>query len=129
LAWEKRWARPVAVATFGSLLLIIAAILVASQGVGGSDGESELLRNVEAHRSAQLISSILQAIGVGLLAAPLYYLFLTSSVPLTHAARRCAANSLASRSRRRSFLLRWRSSAVSPPCTLPLTSSATKCLG
>jgi len=80
LAWEKRWARPVAVATFGSLLLIIAAILVASQGVGGSDGESELLRNVEAHRSAQLISSILQAIGVGLLAAPLYYLFRAANV-------------------------------------------------
>ena len=35
----------------------------------------ELLRNVDAHRGAQLISSILQAIGVGLLAVPLYYLF------------------------------------------------------
>jgi hypothetical protein len=41
-------------------------------GVGSSDGDSELLRNVDAHRSAQMISSILQAIGVGLLAAPLY---------------------------------------------------------
>lgn len=75
LAWERRWARPVAVVTMASVLLVIAAILVASQGVGGGNGESELLRNVEAHRSAQMISSILQAIGVGLLAAPLYYLF------------------------------------------------------
>lgn len=75
LAWEERWSRPVAIATFGSILLIVAAIIVATQGVGSSDGDSELLRNVEAHRSAQLISSILQAIGVGLLAAPLYYLF------------------------------------------------------
>lgn len=75
LAWEARWSRPAALATFGSILLIIGAIVVASQGVGGSDGESELLRNVDAHRSAQLISSILQAIGVGLLAVPLYYLF------------------------------------------------------
>jgi hypothetical protein len=75
LAWEERWAKPAAAATFASILLIVAAILVASQGVGGSDGESELLRNVDAHRGAQLISSILQAIGVGLLAAPLYYLF------------------------------------------------------
>jgi hypothetical protein len=73
LAWEGRWSRPVAVATFASVLLIIAAIVVASQVGGG--GESELLRNVDAHRSAQLISSILQAIGIGLLAAPLYYLF------------------------------------------------------
>jgi hypothetical protein len=75
LAWEERWSRPVAVATFASILFIVAAIVVASQGIGGSDGESELLRNVDAHRSAQLISSILQAIGVGLLAAPLYFLF------------------------------------------------------
>ncbi len=75
LAWEERWSRPVALATFASILLIIAAIGVASQGVGGGSGESELLRNVEAHRGAQLLSSILQAFGVGLLAAPLYYLF------------------------------------------------------
>ncbi len=75
LAWEERWARPVALATFASILLVIAAIVVASQGVGGGSGESELLRNVDAHRGAQLLSSILQALGVGLLAAPLYYLF------------------------------------------------------
>jgi hypothetical protein len=75
LGWEARWARPVALATFASILLILAAILVASQGVGGGNGESELLRNVQAHRGDQLLSSILQALGVGLLAAPLYYLF------------------------------------------------------
>ena len=75
LAWEERWSRPVALATLASILLIVAAIVVASQGVGGGSGESELLRNVDAHRGAQLLSSILQAIGVGLLAAPLYYLF------------------------------------------------------
>jgi hypothetical protein len=74
LSWEQRWARPVAVATLASILLIVAAIVVA-QGVGGGDGNSELLRNVDAHRGAQMLSSILQAIGVGLLAAPLYYLF------------------------------------------------------
>jgi hypothetical protein len=75
LAWEERWARPVALATLASILLIVGAIVVASQGVGGGGGESELLQNVDAHRSAQLFSSILQAVGVGLLAAPLYYLF------------------------------------------------------
>jgi hypothetical protein len=75
LAWERRWARPVAVATLASILLVIAAIVVARAGVGGSGGESDLLRSVQAHRGAELISSILQALGVGLLAAPLYYLF------------------------------------------------------
>lgn len=74
LAWEKRWSRPVAAAALASLLLIVAAIL-ASQGVGGGSGEAELLRNIDAHRGAQLLSSILQALGFGLLAAPLYYLF------------------------------------------------------
>jgi hypothetical protein len=74
LAWEERWSRPAGLAAFASILLIVAAIVVAS-GIGGSDGDSELLRNVDAHRSAQLISSILQALGVGLLALPLYYLF------------------------------------------------------
>ena len=75
LAWEERWATPTALATLAGVLFIIAAIVVATQGVGNASGESELLRNVDAHRSAQLASSILQAIGIGLLAAPLYYLF------------------------------------------------------
>jgi hypothetical protein len=75
LAWEQRWARPAALAALAAVALVTAAVLVATQGVGGSDGDSELLRNVDAHRNAQLISSILQAIGVGLLAAPLYFLF------------------------------------------------------
>jgi hypothetical protein len=75
LAWEERWATPAALAALAAVIFVIAAIVVASQGVGSASGDSELLRNVEAHRSAQMLSSILQAIGVGLLAAPLYYLF------------------------------------------------------
>jgi hypothetical protein len=75
LAWEERWATPSALAALASVIFVVAAIIVASQGVGSASGDSELLRNVDAHRSAQLISSILQAIGVGLLAVPLYYLF------------------------------------------------------
>jgi hypothetical protein len=74
VAWEERWSLPVALATLGAVAFVIAAI-VASQGVGSADGDSELLRNLDAHRTAQMISSVLQAIGVGLLAAPLYYLF------------------------------------------------------
>ena len=75
LAWEERWARPAAIATLVGIAAIVAAIVVATQAVGSSDGDSELLRNVDAERGAQLASSILQAIGVGLLAVPLYYLF------------------------------------------------------
>ncbi len=75
LAWEQRWSRPAALAALGGIALVVAAVVVATQAVGASSGNSELLRNVDAHRSAQLISSILQAIGIGLLAVPLYYLF------------------------------------------------------
>jgi hypothetical protein len=74
LAWERRWAVPVAVAALAAIVFVIGAIIVAGQ-VGSGDGDAELLRNVDAHRTAQIVSSILQAIGVGLLAAPLYYLF------------------------------------------------------
>jgi hypothetical protein len=75
VSWEERWSTPTALAALGAVAFVIAAIVVAGQGVGSADGDSELLRNVDAHRTAQMISSILQAIGVGLLAAPLYYLF------------------------------------------------------
>jgi hypothetical protein len=75
LAWEARWSLSAALAAFAAIGFVIAAIVVASQGVGSSGGDSELLRQVDEHRGAELISSILQAIGVGLLAAPLYYLF------------------------------------------------------
>ena len=75
LAWEKRWATPAALCAFAAVVLVVAAIVVAGKVVGTGDGDSELLRNAHAHETAQMVSSILQAIGVGLLAAPLYYLF------------------------------------------------------
>lgn len=75
LAWERRWATPVALAALAAVLFVIAAIVVASVAVGHGSGDSELLRDVQAHRGAELISSIVQAIGIGLLALPLYYLF------------------------------------------------------
>jgi len=80
LAWEERWATPAALAALGAVMFVVAAIAVAAWGVGGGGGESELLRNVDAHRGAQMASSVLQAIGVGLLAAPLYYLFRATRV-------------------------------------------------
>jgi hypothetical protein len=75
LAWEERWSLPAALAALAAVAFVILAIVVATQGVGASSGDSELLRNVQDHRGAELASSILQAIGVALLALPLYYLF------------------------------------------------------
>jgi hypothetical protein len=75
LAWEERWARPAAVAALIAVAAFVAAVVLATQAAGGGDGDSEVLRNIDVHRGTQLLSSILQAIGVGLLAVPLYYLF------------------------------------------------------
>lgn len=74
LAWEERWARPVALAALAGVALVIASIVVA-RATGASDGTSEALRDIDAHSAATLISSVLQAIGIGLIALPLLYLF------------------------------------------------------
>lgn len=75
LTWEARWSRPAGIAALAAIACLVAAIVVATQSVGTGDGDSEVLRNVDAHRAAQLLSSILQAIGVGLIAFPLYFLY------------------------------------------------------
>lgn len=74
LAWEERWSLPTGLCALAAVLLLVAAIVVAGK-VGGGSGESELLRNVDAHSTARIVASVLQGIGVGLLAAPLLYLF------------------------------------------------------
>jgi hypothetical protein len=75
LEWERRWAVPAAIAALAAVALVIVAIAIVTQAVGTGSGDSTLLQDVNQHRTAQMLSSIIQAIGVGLLAAPLYYLF------------------------------------------------------
>lgn len=74
LAWEGRWSRPAGVAALLSIVFFIASIVVSAQ-IGGGAGESEYLRDLNDHESARLVSATLQAIGVALLALPLYFLF------------------------------------------------------
>jgi hypothetical protein len=73
LAWEGRWSRPAGFVTGAACILVIASIAALSP-IGGS-GEAEVLRSVHAHVSSLTLSSILQAVGFGLLAVPLYFLF------------------------------------------------------
>ncbi len=73
LAWEQRWALPVGLATLAAIALVIVSAIVVSS-IGG-DGEAALLRSAHSHTSDLAISSVLQAVGIGLLAVPLYYLF------------------------------------------------------
>lgn len=70
---ERRWAMPVALATFAALaMLVVSTILIGS--VSG-DGEAEILRAADVHRSDIVLSGILQAVGLALLVFPLVYLF------------------------------------------------------
>ncbi|HEX5376017.1 MAG TPA: hypothetical protein VFW48_07650 [Solirubrobacterales bacterium] len=70
---ERRWAMPVALATFAALAMLIASTIVVSSVSG--DGEAEILRAADAHRSDIVFSSILQAVGLALLVLPLVFLF------------------------------------------------------
>jgi hypothetical protein len=72
IAWEARWAVPVAVATLLAVALMIASGLVSA--VSG-DGDAEVLRSVHEHSGSVVFSGILQGIGFALLAVPLIYLF------------------------------------------------------
>ncbi len=73
MEWEARWARPVGVLTLLAVALLISSYVVGSAVSG--DGDAELLRSTHEHTSAVTLSSLLQALGFGLLAVPLFYLF------------------------------------------------------
>jgi hypothetical protein len=73
LAWEGRWALPVGLITWAACGLVVISIAVI--GPIGGDGEAAVLRSTHEHSSDLILSSVLQAIGFGLFAAPLYFLF------------------------------------------------------
>src|SRR5262245_19930185 len=73
LAWEERWSLPAALATFGAIVLLIAAILVATSFGGG--GEAESLVKIDEHGGNVTFASVLQGLGFLLFAAPLVFLF------------------------------------------------------
>jgi hypothetical protein len=73
LAWESRWAKPTAAATFAAIGLLIASVLVASSVGGG--GQAASLRDLHDHSSTVILVSVLQGAGFLLLVAPLVYLF------------------------------------------------------
>jgi hypothetical protein len=60
-------------ATFAAVILVIAGVFVIGSVSG--EGEAELLRSVNEHRSSVTLEGILQALGFALLVAPLVYLF------------------------------------------------------
>jgi hypothetical protein len=73
LAWEERWSRPTALASFAAVALFVAAYAVGAKI--GNGGEAEVLRSTDAHSGARILAAVLQGIAAGLLAVPLAYLF------------------------------------------------------
>jgi hypothetical protein len=74
LAWESRWSLPIGLLTLVAVVLVIVSTILIA-GVGGSNGEAELLRSVYDESSSVTISAVIEAIGFVILAAPLYFLF------------------------------------------------------
>jgi hypothetical protein len=76
---ERSRALPTAIATFAGLVLLIVATVVAQGALSGSESDSQVLSEFPDHRGTLLESAILQAIGLTLLIAPLFYLFQAAS--------------------------------------------------
>jgi len=73
LAWESRWSTPTGILTFIAVVIVIVSSIIIA-GVGGT-GEAEVLVSLYEEASSVTISSVLEAIGFVMLAAPLYFLF------------------------------------------------------
>ena len=72
IAWEARWATPVALATFLAVALIISPSFFSE--VSGA-GDAAVLRSTDAHGGSVALAGVLQGLGFALLALPLVYLF------------------------------------------------------
>lgn len=76
LAWERRFARPVAVAALISLAFGVAAqVLSVSAGNRSQGGAREALLNLDENADSAIAATILQALSVVFLAAVLFYLW------------------------------------------------------
>ena len=71
-AWESRWATPVALLTFGAVILLVLSGLL--NQVSG-EGEAAIMRSTHEHASSVALTGALQAVGFALLVVPLFYLF------------------------------------------------------
>ena len=80
VARERRLAAPVAIASFAAVAAIIAAIVVNSgSGLGDADTDAQFLADFEHDRGTLLLGAILQAAGMLLVIAPVFYLFRAAS--------------------------------------------------
>jgi hypothetical protein len=80
VARERRFAVPVAVAAFASVVAFVAAILVNSgSDVNDSGDDAQFLASFDDNSGTLLLATVLQAAGMLLVIAPLFYLFQAAS--------------------------------------------------
>lgn len=72
LDWEARFARPAAVAAFGSALSLLLSFFAPTLAAAPAD---DIATTISANAPAYLIATALQALGVALLAFVFYYLY------------------------------------------------------
>lgn len=72
---ERRYRRPVAVASILPLLLLVGAAAFQSSGGGTSELATATLRTINENAGSQLIGSVIASIAFLLLAAPLAYIY------------------------------------------------------
>jgi hypothetical protein len=75
---ESRWAMPVALSTLAAVVLVVASVIVVSSAFGGNDSEARFLREIDANNGSLLLGYLMRALGSGLLAIPLAYLFIAA---------------------------------------------------
>jgi hypothetical protein len=76
VARERRFALPVAVASFAAVVAFIVAIAVNQGGtLSGADTDAQFLAEFEDNSGSQLLGAVFQAIGLLLVIPALYYLF------------------------------------------------------
>ena len=71
--WERRWARPVAIAAIAAAFLFLGGVILQASLVDQKDEATQLM-STHDHSTALLAGAILLAVGAALFSAPLYYL-------------------------------------------------------
>ena len=80
VARERRFAVPVAVAAFASVAAFVASILVNSGiDINDSGTDAQFLASFDDNSGTLLLATVLQAAGMLLVIAPLFYLFQAAS--------------------------------------------------
>jgi hypothetical protein len=78
---ERRWARPAAICAFAVLILFVAGIIIgAGVDAGDSDSEASQLEALDAGFDTLLLSAIVTALSLALMAPVLVYLFKAAQV-------------------------------------------------